>query len=72
MKIDLDLGIWFDGVVVRCVVVCLSQQGPNILCHTLQAILRANHARGIWDLSWLSTLAGISFESQAVGVVVER
>ena len=30
---DLDLGIWFDVVGNGCVVVCLSQQGPNILLH---------------------------------------
>ena len=25
--------------------------------------MRANHTRGIWDLSWLSTLGGVSYRS---------
>ena len=51
MKIDLDLGILDGWCGFWNVVVCLSQQGPNILCHTLQAIMRTNHARDIWDPS---------------------
>ena len=48
--------VWF----VKCGMVPGSTR-TELLAPLIQAILRANHTRGIWDLSWLSTLGGVNW-----------
>ena len=67
---DLNLWLSVGGFISEGLWMSPGSIRTELLAPPYWAILRTNHARGIWDLSWLSTLGGVNW-SQSVGVLRE-